>query len=202
MTNREERQKQIETAALDLLREKGYRSTSMLQIAKKAKASNQTLYAWYGNKQTLFKSIIERNGALVRRHLQDALSASSNPLSALETLGPLLLGYACGEQAIIISRAAVTDASETGLLGEAVEEVARDTVVPLIKSLMERLEKSGDFTFGSDAQDAAETYVALLFGELQIRLARGNIAPLNDDAINKRAARAFALTCRLFASDP
>ncbi|WP_319532821.1 TetR/AcrR family transcriptional regulator [uncultured Cohaesibacter sp.] len=200
MSNQEVRRKEIEAAAFELLSEKGYRSTSMLQIAKRANASNQTLYAWYGNKQTLFKAIIERNGETVREHLEAALADSSNPLEALEKLGPLLLRYSCGEKAIIISRAAVQDATETGMLGQTVEDVARGTVMPLLGALMERLERNGDFQLDTGAHDAAEIYVSLLFGELQIRLARGNLEPLNENSMNARASRAFALTCRLFRS--
>ncbi|TDM08123.1 MAG: hypothetical protein C4K60_01045 [Ideonella sp. MAG2] len=67
--DRDERHAEIQAAAFALLKEVGYKKTSMLLIAKRAQASNQTLYAWYSNKQELFRSIIERFGAAVREQL-------------------------------------------------------------------------------------------------------------------------------------
>ncbi|WP_404927319.1 TetR/AcrR family transcriptional regulator [Mesorhizobium sp. ORM16] len=55
------RRERIEEAAYAVLRETGYKSASLLAIAKRASASNETLYNWYGNKQTLFRSLIEAN---------------------------------------------------------------------------------------------------------------------------------------------
>ena len=49
------RQQQIEDAAYEVLEAKGYDGTSMLGIARQARASNETLYNWYGDKQGLFQ---------------------------------------------------------------------------------------------------------------------------------------------------
>ena len=50
---RTERQKQIESAAYLVLEKKGFSGASMLAIAKQAKASNETLYRWYKDKNGL-----------------------------------------------------------------------------------------------------------------------------------------------------
>ncbi|MEQ8740678.1 MAG: helix-turn-helix domain-containing protein, partial [Hoeflea sp.] len=55
------RQAQIEQAAYEVLEEKGYAATSMLAIAKRARASNETLYNWYGDKTGLFRALVVRN---------------------------------------------------------------------------------------------------------------------------------------------
>nr|MEC9418796.1 TetR family transcriptional regulator [Pseudomonadota bacterium] len=47
---RERRKAAIEAAAIELLLDQGYDNLSMLAVAKKAKASNETLYRWYGDK--------------------------------------------------------------------------------------------------------------------------------------------------------
>ena len=54
-----QRQSEIETAAYALLDEFGYGGISMLKIAKRAKASNETIYRWYGDKLGLFKSLVK-----------------------------------------------------------------------------------------------------------------------------------------------
>lgn len=198
----EARRREIETAAFELLAEKGFRSTSMLQIAKRAQASNQTLYAWYGTKQALFSALIAENGRQVSAHLDAALAGQVDPLSALDRLGPLLLAFTSSEKAIILNRAAIADASETGLLAEAIDTAARGPMMARITGLMAEVIASGRFAPGTDPAEAAETYVSLLFGEGQMRQALGRQAPLTPQQIAARADRAFALTRRLFAAAP
>lgn len=195
---REERHAQIQAAAFALLKEVGYRKTSMLLIAKRAQASNQTLYAWYSNKQELFRGIIERFGRAVREQLQTALQEGQDPLQALAALGPTLLRFTTDEHAIIMNRAAVIDAAETGVLARAVDEVARDSIFPLIAALMQRLVDVGVFEPEVSAEEAAQTYVALLFGEAQLRQALGTLPPFNEAEMAQRSQRAFVLTCRLY----
>jgi AcrR family transcriptional regulator len=197
-TNQDKRRRQIETAALELLAEKGYSSTSMLQIAKRASASNQTLYAWYGSKQALFKGIIDENGKAVRAFLNDSLREHKDPVLALKSLGIYLLQFTTDSKAIIMNRAAITDATETGLLALAIDNIGRHHIFGLICELMETLSGTGHFEFDIDAEDAANTYIGLLFGEVQMRQALGAIAPLTEEEIHQRSARAFDLTSRLY----
>lgn len=194
-----QRRRQIENAALELLAEKGYRSTSMLQIAKRASASNQTLYAWYGSKQALFKGIIEDNGKAVRMFLEDAQRDHENPLQALKALGVHLLRFTADSKAITMNRAAIIDVTETGLLSSAIDHVGRRHIFELICNLMDDLSKIGEFELDIDAEDAANSYIGLLFGEIQMRQVLGAIKPLTEKDIQKRAIRAFELTCRLYA---
>ena len=59
--NKAQRREQIEMAAYALLAEKGFQNMSMLAVSKAAKASNETLYRWYGDKTGLFKALIATN---------------------------------------------------------------------------------------------------------------------------------------------
>ena len=195
---RSKRHDQIRSVAFDLLREVGYRRTSMLLIARRAQASNQTLYAWYGNKQQLFRGIIEQSGRAVREHLERSLRERADPLQALAELGPTLLRFTTDADAITMNRAAVIDAAETGVLAEAIDEVGRGILYPLIRALMTRLVEERVFAATVDAEEAAQTYVALLFGEAQLRQALGTLPPCDAPEIARRSARAFELTCRLY----
>lgn len=194
----DERRRQIEKAAFELLAEKGYRSTSMLQIAKKASASNQTLYAWYGNKQGLFQSIIEINGRIVKGSLEQSLNSNNDPRSTLNNLGLLLLEFITGEKAQIINRAAISDVADTGLLSAAINKEARGVIYPLICSFMERLGERGYFTLDHGPEDAADSYLGLLLGETQIRESLGTVRPLSKNDIKRRSSRAADLLIRLY----
>ncbi|MFK7791539.1 MAG: TetR/AcrR family transcriptional regulator [Devosiaceae bacterium] len=199
MTNKQtERRAQIERAAFEVLEEVGYKKASMLQIAKKAKASNETLYSWYGNKQALFSSLIAANAQIVEDTLRTSISKDSDPEVSLFNLGQLLLQFTTTEKAITINRAAVADVKETGLLAGAIEESGRQIMMRLIEALMSKLETSGDFSFDEGPAAAAREFTGLLIGELQIQQALGSLPSLDADAIEQRARRTCTLFGRLY----
>src|SRR5215211_1417765 len=49
--------------ALAVLAERGYTRASMREIATRAHASKETLYAWFGDKRGLFEALIEWQAA-------------------------------------------------------------------------------------------------------------------------------------------
>lgn len=192
------RRAEIEAAAFRVLERVGYKKASMLQIAKEAKASNETLYAWYGNKQSLFQSLIIANADAVEHALRAAISDSGSGASSLVALGKLVLMFTATERAIIINRAAVADVQDTGLLSQAIESHARQAMLRVTQSLLIELEASGEFVFDQGVEAATEVYISLLIGELQMQQALGSVAPLRPDQIDARAAQALALFNRLF----
>lgn len=166
------RQQQIETAAYKVLESKGYGGTSMLGIAKQARASNETLYNWYGDKQGLFQALVTRNADEVKQHLQDELETDNDALSILGTLGPKLLDLLTGDRAIALNRAAAADSS--GELGAAISQSGREAVFPLLKKVLERARDDGQLTFDQPA-DAVSLYLDLLIGDQQIRRVIGRL---------------------------
>lgn len=190
--NRDTRRAEIEEAAFRLLAEKGYKATSMLAVARAAKASNETLYNWYGNKQVLFQAIVERNAALARGTLQQALAGADVLDDTLARLGPLLLRLVTGEKAIALNRAAAGDVFDTGTLGAAIAGGGRNALVPLIAQLIGRA-----YPDAAEPGDAAEAYIDLLIGDLQIRRVIGTLPVLDEAAITARADRAQRLLKKL-----
>ena len=192
------RRAQIEAAAFAVLERVGYKKASMLQIAREAKASNETLYAWYGNKQALFSSLITANAGLVETMLQEAAGREGD---VLVVLGQQLLQFMATEKAIIINRAAVADVPETGLLAKAIEENARQVMLRFLDRVLDDLAAAGRYDFGGDVAAARETYVSLLVGEVQMQQALGAVPALDAEEIGRRAERARALFDRLYARD-
>lgn len=193
-----ERRAQIEMAAFEVLEEVGYKKASMLQIAKRAKASNETLYAWYGNKQALFSSLIKDNAGGVEKILESAISSDGDQTSSLIKIGKLLLQFTATEKAVIINRAAVSDVQETGLLAGAIGENARGVMFRLLRELMVKLERSGRYLFDEGAEVATRVYVDLLIGELQMQQSLNAIPPLTTVEIEQRAEQSCALFDRLY----
>jgi AcrR family transcriptional regulator len=192
--NRAARQEKIEEAAYAVLEAKGYAGTSMLAIARAARASNETLYNWYGDKTGLFKALVVRNAEEVRTLLQQGLDSEESPLDILRTLGPRLLELLVSPRAIQLNRAAAAD--PTGELGAVISERGRETVGPLIGAVMERARQAGALKF-DDTGETVGLYLNLLVGDLQIRRVIGREPPLDADAINRRAEQACERFLRL-----
>ncbi len=160
---RGKRESAIFNAAYDILSQHGYGGASMLRIAKAAKASNETLYRWYGDKDSLFKAMVRQNAIETRILLEDALRDGDDPWGTLEKVAPVFLEMILSDRAILLNRAAGSDA--TGLLGAAISAGGRDEIMPLIQRLMSRL-STGTTT---SAEQAADWFISLLVGDLQIK---------------------------------
>lgn len=192
------RREMIAEAAYRVLVRDGYKAASILAIAKEAKASNETLYRWYGNKQGLFAALVERNAQAARALLDVALASHSDPLAVLEQLGPLLLLLVTSERAVALNRAAAGDVYDTGMLGAALAKGGREALLPLIADLLARAQDDGSLLM-DDPAEAAEVYINLLIGDVQIRRVTGALEPLSEDMIVARSTRALRLLRRLYA---
>lgn len=192
------RRERIEEAAYAVLKEAGYKAASLLAIAQRASVSNETLYKWYGNKQALFRSLIEANAREARELLECALQMGSDPLDTLAALGPILLSLVTGEKAIVLNRAAAGDISDTKSLGPAIAQFGRDTITPLLRDLLQAASGSG-LIFCDDPAAAADIYFRLLIGDLQVRRVIGAMDDLPPCEIERRASEAMTLFLQLHA---
>lgn len=189
------REARIEAAAYAVLAERGYAGASMLTIARRARASNETLYRWYGDKTGLFAALVRRNAADSADRLRAALDLGGSPLQALGAVAPVLLGMVLGVRAVALNRAAASD--PTGALGRIIAEGGRARVVPLLAGLIARAEAAGELPPG-DPGERADLLVTLLIGDRQIRRVIGSLpepAPAEIAAQSAAALRHFVLLC-------
>lgn len=186
---RAERQRQIEAAAYAVLEKKGYAGTSMLGIARAAKASNETLYKWYGDKTGLFHALVSRNADEVRRHLEAELETDHDALSILSALGPKLLHLLTGDRAVALNRAAAADGS--GELGATLSKAGREAIFPLLERVFLRARQEAQLSFVS-TQEAVALYLDLLIGDQQIRRVIGRLPSPSQEACIARSDRAIA----------
>ncbi|MEY2960760.1 MAG: hypothetical protein RLZ60_590, partial [Pseudomonadota bacterium] len=189
-----DRRIQIETAAYGLLSLKGYKATSMLEVAKRAKASNETLYKWYGNKQGLFLSMVERSVAASRELLVSSLEGDQDLATILDTFGPQLLQMLTSQRTIVLNRAAAGDVHDTGMLGRTINEGGRDAILPILAQVFDRSEPKG-----MTGYEAAELYLDILISDLQIRRVIGVLPMLSETEVKARSDRARDIVLKLIA---
>lgn len=200
-TDNETRRRAVLEVAGRLLIEKGYAPTSMLQIAKAARASNETLYKWWPNKQALFADLVTENAALVVDALRAAAAADATPLEVLERIAPVLLRMLTGPLAIALNRAAAADSTGTRTLGPVLAVEGRERVGAALADLMRRAIEAGEIA-SPDAKAAVALFVTLLVGDLQIRLATGALTHIDEVEVEARARTAIGQFKMLMAHDP
>ncbi|SLN74887.1 TetR/AcrR family transcriptional regulator [Roseisalinus antarcticus] len=185
--DRQTRHDAISRAAYDLLAEHGYAGASMMRIATAAKASNETLYRWYGSKAGLFRTMVEDNAAQTRSMLLRALEDQTDPNETLERVASVFLGMLLGDRAILMNRAAAAD--QTGELGAAISAGGRAQVMPLLIRLMDRICNASDIP----PDEAASLFVSLLVGDRQVkRIIHTSPAPSKAE-IESTCARALPI---------
>ncbi|SMY06466.1 TetR/AcrR family transcriptional regulator [Flavimaricola marinus] len=194
---RQQRRDAIEAAAYDLLDQGGYEGLSMQGLARAAKASNETLYRWYGDKTGLFRALVDRNAEGIKAALSQHIDTGADPLVGLSRIGPELLGMLVGRRAIALNRAAAADA--TGTLGEALGTAGRDAVAPLLGQVFAAAAQSGQLS-GAPAE-MAEVYITNLVGDWQVRRVTRAMAEPDAKAITDRANAALARIRALYPGD-
>lgn len=190
---KQERHAQIAECAYTVLKENGYAGASLLNIAKAAKASNETLYRWYGGKVGLFEALVQDNAAETKQRLEAAIASKANPIETLNAIAPVLLHMILGERAVLLNKAAAADPS--GDLGRAIARNGRDIIAPLISEAVVQFTKDSQH----DPDKVAETFVGLLIGDQQIRRVIGAMPEPDSAYIERRADQAVRQVVQLYS---
>ena len=185
--------------ALSVLAERGYGGASMREIAGRAQASKETLYAWFGDKRGLFEELVrwqaERVGAALAPSLErDAADVSEVLRGFAVELQRLLLG----DRAVVINRAAISEATTDPTFARALAAQGRDSVVPKLERYLEEQRERGLLEF-EDAGSAVDALIGLAIGDQQVRRLLGVLPMPEPEKIEARADRAVGEFLTLFA---
>lgn len=178
-----DRRREILSHGLSVLVEKGWRGASMIAIARKASASKETLYNWFGDKAGFFGELIRENAAALDRALPQDFA--SMPLEqGLHAFGRELLQLVSGEASVAINRAAIAEAGGDATLGQTLLEEGKAKSLPKLAHWLAchmQLE---------DPMQAAERFVVLVKGETQLERLLGVAEPLTQTQITAQVDRA------------
>ena len=122
------RRAHILDVAAEVLDEKGYRDTTMLEVARRSNASKETLYAWFGDKLGLFEAVIRRNAGRIRLALNGHLDSDTSVESALADFGRELAAHLLCDNAVSINRAAISEARAGPSLAGSLSKSGREPI--------------------------------------------------------------------------
>ena len=176
----ERKHQAIARAALTLFASDGYERTSVDAIAAEAGVSKRTVYSHYGDKETLFLSVVRdtyeamlaRIGEIVgrvawERDLRSALICCMTEVTRSVIRSP--------ERSTLV-RLLMAEAPH---FPDLIELLHARQITPLVAAPLENLAAAGRLA-GQDGRQAAEHLMALTFGQVSNRSLMGTV-PLSDD---------------------
>lgn len=196
-SSRGPRRAHILDVAAKVLAERGYRDTTMLEVARRSSASKETLYAWFGDKLGLFEAVIRRNAGRVRLALNGHLDGETSVESALTDFGSALAFHLLCDNAVAINRAAISEARSGPSLAGSLAKLGREPIHRAFVRYLEQCNARG-LVQVDDPNEAVDTFVGLLLGEAPTLRLLGVVEAPCDAHIKGRAARAAEKFLRLY----
>lgn len=174
---RASRREQIVRAARDELLERGYEALTMQGVARRAGASKETLYAWFGSREDMITALVAEAGADTLVEVESALAAAPvddvrSATATLESFGTRLLGLLTGPWSVAVNRAAMRSPA----LADVVLHQGRHAVGPLVEAYLRRLHRARVLRAPRAGQSFTLLY-GLVVRDTQIRVLLGEPPP-------------------------
>jgi AcrR family transcriptional regulator len=195
------RREEILKVALSVLAERGYRSASMREIAERAQASKETLYAWFGDKRGLFEELVRWQAERVDAAVVPSLERDGDdPSEVLRAFAVELQRLLLGDSSVVINRAAVSEASTDPTFAKVLAAQGRGTVVPKLERYLEGQRERRRLEF-EDVETAVDALIGLTMGDQQVRRLLGVLPMPEPEQIEARAEGAVRRFLTLFGGE-
>jgi AcrR family transcriptional regulator len=170
------RREQVLTAAMEELIESGYEKLTMLKVARRANASKETLYTWFGDKTGLFQEMIASNADATATKVQQAFSVDGDAAEILGQFAYGLLSLLSSRSSIALNRAAMSSPDLALLLLQQ----GRYRVSPIVEAYLRQLQESKVLRRNCCSDQFTLLY-GLVIRDTQIRLLLGDAVPVKVD---------------------
>jgi AcrR family transcriptional regulator len=183
-------------AAFAAFMKSGYATTSMLEIATRARVSKRELYALVGSKQEmLIASISERAKRLDVPADLPVLRDRETLAQVLTSFGTKLVREISDPAVIAVFRLAIAEVVQAPEVARALDSIGREMSRAALRKIMVRAQASGLLT-GRPAE-LAEQFAGLLWRDLMVSLLLGVAERPNPREIAGRARDAAAAFLQL-----
>lgn len=194
----EEKRVAILSAATCLFMTNGFDGTSMVDVAKEAGVSKQTVYSHFSSKQQLFKSAIDAK-------MQDYLPKKALTSVARHTLEADLIAighHFCqlifSDDAVGMHRILAGAASKNDKLASIFWETGPDEVLAQFAHLLDHYVASKDIQI-DDTMEAAQHFAALLHGNYHTKRIIGLIKSIDDIPLEQHVTTAVKHFIRAYS---
>jgi AcrR family transcriptional regulator len=183
--------------ATEVFLEQGFKGASMSEIARRAGASKQTLYARYPSKAVLFAALVERKAS----HLFEAIGPLGEGRTLRETLvhcGAEMLDLILSKDARGVHRVVIAECVEFPELGELFWDRGPGRVRAMLANYLRAQQKLGIIQCGEPEQ-AVEVFLGLLVSGATLRASLGLPPSFAKTQVQRKSWANFAVDMFLAA---
>ncbi len=186
------------SAAFAAFVEHGVSGTTTDEIARRARVSKREIYRHFGSTELLFGELVRERGRTMQQGL--ALGPAESREAALATMGRFgreFLSLLTAPSTIAVYRMAVAEATRLPELGRQLDAQGRGVVREALQAWLADARQRAVLPV-SDPERAAGSYLAMLMGDLPLRLMLGAIPPPGPAELASRVVAALAAFGRLW----
>ena len=170
----------IIAAATDLFIERGYDGVSIDAVVQQVGGSKASIYNYFGNKEGLFKAIIENNCHKLLELLQSAEVMSLTPRAALTVLGHQFLSVVLAPKAIALHQLVVAQSPQFPELGKMFFEAGPARACHDLEKYIKKQQSLGKLR-KCNAYRAAEQFYSMLYSVTHLQIMLDVAPPLSDE---------------------
>lgn len=189
----------VHRAGTSIFLELGYSAATMDHIAAAAGVSKQTVYNHFQSKEGLFKAIVEDLTTTLMAQLTARGEADADPGTVLSALGREFLAMMLRPSSLALYRLIVSESVRFPELGAAIYSVGAGRMIEMLSRYLAAETARGRLAV-ADPDLAAEQFVGMLTGRLQLRALLGVEAPPGEQELKRRAD--YAVACFLAQHAP
>lgn len=187
------RRKALLDAAAALFMEKGFEKTTLTDIISRAGGSRATLYEHFGDKEGLFRAMMEENSA----RIQDGLAAiqadeQAPPEDGLTRFALHLVRALLEDSTIAIVRVLVSEGGRIPDIAESFFRIGPETAQRRLADYLERQTAAGALRVG-EPEAAARGFIGMITGNILLRRLVLPEQSLSMAEVDRYVGRAVAL---------
>jgi TetR/AcrR family transcriptional regulator, mexJK operon transcriptional repressor len=192
----DERRHEILVAARDVFLEEGFGNATMLAVARRARASKETLYGLYGSKEKLFVAIIREASCGLARTL--VCPDAACPREALTDFARRYMDMVTTGSGIALIRVAVAEVGRFPELGRIMVEQGFEPIRTVLANYMQAAGARGDLAI-EDPRAAASMFISILKSDWFLWRLLDAVPPPSAEEIDAVAARSVNAFLKIYA---
>lgn len=195
------REDEILCAAYEVFTEKGFHGATMLEVAKRARASKATLYARFQNKEKLFYALLDWGCRQTMAELQAITEdLSRSPEQALADYASKVLQTICSPGAQALLRISIAEGARHPEVGRIYSSLTREPAIRMTQRLIWRLQQAGTIVV-DDPVEFGRSFIGLLRGDVFYQALLGVAPPPPPEDLDRLARQSVARLLRAFGPE-
>lgn len=187
-------------AAFDVFQEHGLHSATMLEVARRARVSKETLYARFDSKEGLFYALLAWGCRETQANLENFAANDACPVAELKAYALEFVTAISRKESLAVYRMAVGEAGRNPELGRAFDDMSCNGTVAFFEKLAPRLVAAGVIE-AADPADLAESFCGLMRGNFHHSLLTTTRVDPSAEELAAWADRGVRLLLRAYAPE-